>query len=71
MMSSPGNAVGVDAPCDASTRVANPLGGLKTEVWEELHEKKLRLLTNTTTTSATLFKQEAPNDMKNGDLGAK
>jgi hypothetical protein len=57
--------------CEARTRVVSPLGGLEEEV-EEPQARKLTLArTRTTRGRATLFKQEAPKNMKNGDLGAK
>jgi hypothetical protein len=70
MMRRPGNAAGLAALCDAKTRVANPLGGPAFFVL--LQETRTKLAaTSRTDRSATLFKREAPNDMKNGDLSAK
>jgi hypothetical protein len=64
MMRIPGNAVGLEILCEAKTRVVNPLGG--PDLPPPPQETKLKLATTSRAgTSATLFKREAPNDMKN------
>jgi hypothetical protein len=70
MMIRPGNAVGLATLCEAKTRVVNPLGGPTFFVLpQEIRIKPAA--TSRAERSATLFKREAPNDMKNEDLSAK
>jgi hypothetical protein len=63
MITRPGKAVGLDTLWEASTRVVPPLGGFVAEL-EEPQESKLILARPRTITRTTLFKRDAPNDMK-------
>src|SRR5277367_3804372 len=73
IISSPGGAVGLETLCEARTRVVSLLGG--NAIFGPLEPQEARVkqaaTTRTAGKNATLFKQQAPRDMKNLDLGAK
>src|SRR5580700_7578236 len=75
-ISRPGNAVGLATLCDARTRVVTLLGGRVT--LDPLLPQATRPNATTTIRAGkntilfgSNFKRQAPNNMKDGDLGAK
>src|ERR1700733_14484314 len=74
-MMRPGDAVGVEALCEARTRSVNPLGGLVifappyAPLLQETRPKGA--ITNTAYKRADFFKRKAPNYRESRDLGAK
>src|ERR1035437_9356177 len=59
-------------PCEARTRLTRPLGGRYPLVVYPPQESRFTPAHNPTTrTRMRLFKRQAPNDMKKGDLIAK
>jgi len=72
IISSPGGAVGLETLCEARTRVVSPLGG--SAIFGPLEPQEARVkqaATSRVGKNAALFKQQAPKDKKNLDLGAK
>jgi hypothetical protein len=74
MIANSGNAGGLCTLCEAKTRSVNPLVVGAADLLLPLplpQPTKLIVALSHTHKSTTLFKREAPNDMKNEDLSAK
>lgn len=64
--------MGLETLCEARTRVVSPLGG--SAIFGPLEPQEARVkqaATSRVGKNAALFKQQAPKDKKNLDLGAK
>ena len=76
-ISRPGKAVGLEALCEARTRVVTPLGGLAMAgPLPPLQEASMKQVTTSRAGKSAFllrsnFKRQAPNGMKDGDLDAK
>jgi hypothetical protein len=76
MISRPGKAVGLETLCEATTRVVNRVDDVVDVLGPAPQQTRLKPATTSRgDKNATLFrsnfKRQAPNNMKDGDLGAK